>query len=387
MATYRELPSGRIQARVFHDGTYKSIGTFETKKEAEIKAGEAERRIYYGEGFIDRDMPLQVVIDEWFDEKAGTIKDRTKTSLEAIKRLHIEPFFGKKKLFKLRRKDVVDWVTHYRNLKNKDGTPKFAYNTRLNILATLKDIFNYAIYDMEILSKSPAGRVSVPRNDVDTKKVIKYYNLNDLETLLDFLKDYEPDRYKEYRLHYTLLYFLSRTGLRIGEALGLTWGDFDGERIDVNKQASRDDKNNLSIISPKTLSSYRSIRIDEETSQLLRDFRRIQNKMILKHDNFHRNKHMAIFQNHDGTHLIPSTIRNSLRRYCNMCGIEYKALHAFRHSHAIISLEAGASLLYISRRLGHGTIKTTADTYLDITNQFEEDELHKISNVFNRNMA
>jgi integrase len=65
-------------------------------------------------------------------------------------------------------------------------------------------------------------------------------------------------------------------------------------------------------------------------------------------------------------------------------GVEYKGTHAFRHTHAVLSTEAGADLLYLSRRLvGHGTIKTTADTYLDVTPQYESHELEKITNYLN----
>ncbi|WP_253073870.1 hypothetical protein [Sutcliffiella rhizosphaerae] len=34
---------------------------------------------------------------------------------------------------------------------------------------------------------------------------------------------------------------------------------------------------------------------------------------------------------------------------------------------------------FVSKRLGHKTIKTTADTYLDITEKIEEDELKKFA--------
>ncbi|RKQ25388.1 hypothetical protein D3797_004640 [Bacillus subtilis] len=39
--------------------------------------------------------------------------------------------------------------------------------------------------------------------------------------------------------------------------------------------------------------------------------------------------------------------------------------------------EPGASLKYVSNRLGHKSINTTADTYFDITKKIKEDELQK----------
>jgi len=47
--------------------------------------------------------------------------------------------------------------------------------------------------------------------------------------------------------------------------------------------------------------------------------------------------------------------------------------------HTLFFLESGTSIKFVSNRLGHKTIKTTADTYLDITEKIEEDELKKFA--------
>ncbi|MGG0237189.1 tyrosine-type recombinase/integrase [Bacillus rhizoplanae] len=86
-----------------------------------------------------------------------------------------------------------------------------------------------------------------------------------------------------------------------------------------------------------------------------------------------------MFQNCHGHYLTPSTVRDSIRDYCKKAGAEYKGTHGFRHTHAVLSLEAGARIKFVSQRLGHKTIKTTADTYLDITEKIEEDELQKFA--------
>ena len=388
MASYREMPGGRWQARVYRNGRYESIGTFKTKKEAEIKAGEVERQIYYNETLTDRRMVFQVVIDDWFKLKSETVKGPTLEQLEVIKRLHIEPFFGKSRLFQITRNDIVEWVKHYEQEKDKDGEPKYTYGTRLKYLVTLKDVFNHAIHIMEVLHKSPAAKVQVPvRGQVSIKKDVKFYKLTELDMLLEFLGEYEPPRYKEYQVYYVLVYFLSRTGLRISEALALRWGDIEGNRVEINKQTSRNDNNDLTISTLKTVSSYRNIEIDEETVELLAWFRRVQQKMILKHKEFKRNKDMIIFQTYNGNYMTPSTVRETLQGHCLNAGVEYKGTHAFRHTHAVLGLEAGADLVYISRRLGHGSIKTTADTYLDITPQYESNELNKIATHLNANVA
>ncbi|TQR99096.1 tyrosine-type recombinase/integrase [Paenibacillus ottowii] len=58
--------------------------------------------------------------------------------------------------------------------------------------------------------------------------------------------------------------------------------------------------------------------------------------------------------------------------------------HAFRHTHAVLLLESGATIKFVSKRLGHKTIKTTAVTYLDITEKIKEDELKKFASYTKR---
>jgi integrase len=64
--------------------------------------------------------------------------------------------------------------------------------------------------------------------------------------------------------------------------------------------------------------------------------------------------------------------------------VYYKGTHGFRHTHAVLLLESGVSLVFASKRLGHKTIKTTADTYLDITKKIEEDEPKKFASYTKR---
>lgn len=54
------------------------------------------------------------------------------------------------------------------------------------------------------------------------------------------------------------MYFLSKTGLRISEALALRWSDIDGDKITINKQTSRDDNNKVKLTTLKNSSSYRT---------------------------------------------------------------------------------------------------------------------------------
>ena len=386
IATFRKLKSGKWQARVSKEGKEFSIGTFRTKKEAEIEAGKVEERIYYGQTLNDRNMLFDEIANEWLHEhKKATVKESTFRQLEVIVRLHILPYFKNKRIIRIRRIEVKRWLQKYADMKDDEGNEKYSFGSRLKQLSVLKSIFHYAVHELEALEKNPADRLKVPVQDIiSIKKETKYYDLDDLNTLLDYMKNYKHQRFEEYKIYYMLIYFLSQTGLRISEALALRWTDIKGNKLTVERQTSRDDNNGLKLTTLKNSSSYRTIGLDDEILRELKKFKLKQSELIIREKRFHKNEDGIIFHNYLGNYLTPSTVRDSIKDYCKKAGVEYKGTHGFRHTHAVLLLESGANIKFVSQRLGHKTIKTTADTYLDITEKIEEDELKKFASYTKR---
>lgn len=54
-----------------------------------------------------------------------------------------------------------------------------------------------------------------------------------------------------------------------------------------------------------------------------------------------------------GNYLTPDTVRDMIKLYCELAGVDYKGTHGFRHTHAVLLLEAGESMKFVSQRLGH----------------------------------
>ena len=377
MATFRKLPSGKWQARVSKDGKEFSIGTFRTKKEAEIEAGKVEERIYYGQSLNDRNMLFEEVVEEWLKYKKLDMKPNSYESIERISRIHLLPFFENQRIMKIRRKDIKSWITHYANLDLSHGS-------KCKYLSILKSIFHYAVYDLEVLEKNPCDKLSMPVQDsIEADEEVKYYTLNELEKLLKYMKSKKTQRYGEYQLYYMLMYFLSKTGLRISEALAVRWSDIKDNKLTVERQIKK--INNLKKLDTlKNSSSYRTITLDEDLMKELKKFKIKQNELILKNPHIPKNKDDIVFQNYLGDYLDVRSVRKSFERYCKRIDLEYKGTHVFRHTHAVLLLEAGASIKYVSERLGHKSIKTTSDTYLAVTEKIDQDELNKFT-AYTRN--
>lgn len=385
MANFRKLASGKWQARVHKDGKLVSLGTFRTKKEAEIEAAKVEERKYYGQTINDRNMLFDEVVKDWFEHKKANVKESTFKQIEVIIRNHVLPTFGHKKIMTIHRPEIKRWIATFGEL-DENGNEKYSFGSRLKYLSYIKSIFHYAVHELEVLEKNPADKLKVPVQDsvAIKKEKVKYFSLEELNQLLDFMKTYKHQRFPDYQLYYMLMLFLSKTGLRISEALALRWEDINGDKVTIDKQTSRDDNNNVKLTTLKNSSSYRTIKIDNDLVRELKKFKMKQNELILGNPRFRKNEDSIIFQNYNGHYLTPSTIRETMQDYCKKAGVEYKGTHGFRHTHAVLLLESGTSLKYVSNRLGHKTIKTTADTYLDVTEKIEEDELQKFASYTKR---
>ncbi|WP_031536327.1 MULTISPECIES: tyrosine-type recombinase/integrase [unclassified Bacillus (in: firmicutes)] len=385
MANFRKLPSGKWQARVHKDGKLVSLGTFRTKKEAEIEAAKVEERKYYGQTINDRNMLFDEVVKDWLEHKKANVKESTYTQIEVVIRNHILPTFGHKKIMMIHRPEIKRWIASFGEL-DENGKEKYSFGSRLKYLSHMKSILHYAVHELEVLEKNPADKLRVPVQDsvAIKKEKVKYFSLEELNQLLDFMKAYKHQRFPEYQLYYVLMYFLSKTGLRISEALALRWEDINGDKVTIAKQTSRDDNNNVKLTTLKNSSSYRTIKIDNDLVRELKKFKMKQNELILGNPRFRKNEDGIIFQNYNGHYLTPSIIRETMQDYCKKAGVDYKGTHAFRHTHAVLLVESGARLEFVSNRLGHKTIKTTADTYLDITEKIEEDELQKFASYTKR---
>lgn len=376
MATYRKLPSGNWQARVMIDGKYKPIGTFKTKKQAEVEANKIEEKLYYGQSIDDREMLFSEVVKVWLDYKEANTRQRTYDNAEGNARNHIQPYFGHKKIMSIRKADILNWINIY---AKKD----LEYSTKNKAFDILSEIFSFAVYQLEVISFNPCSRLKIGKETVKKKR--KYYNLEELNLFLDYMEQHKPHKHKEYRPDYVLFFLMSRTGLRIAEALALEWRDLNGDRLTIDRQVYKD-KNNKDIVSPlKTAASYRTVKLDKEILAELNQFKLAQKKSALKYNSFTLSEEGIMFQNQFGGYKTYSGIKANLGIHCDNAGVEYKGTHSFRHTHAVLSLEAGATLEYVSARLGHESIDITSKEYSDVTPKIERDELEKVGSYMARN--
>lgn len=64
-------------------------------------------------------------------------------------------------------------------------------------------------------------------------------------------------------------------------------------------------------------------------------------------------------------------------RILKRIGLPAMPIHSLRHTHAVLLLEAGNDMKYVQERLGHGSMRITADTYTHISKKINESSMEK----------
>ncbi len=160
----------------------------------------------------------------------------------------------------------------------------------------------------------------------------------------------------------TFLEMCVATGCRRGEVLALRWSDIRNNKVFVDRSLCQT-RDGLVYKTTKT-EEPRDIALPPGTAGVLEAHRLRQDQFRLQFGPDYRADLDLIFANPDGTELKPDSISATVSRICRRLGLpKGSSLHTVRHSHASILLEKGVALTTVSERMGHSSVRTTADIY------------------------
>lgn len=320
---------------------------FETRGEARI--AEAKAITDAEEGLIDEENPtFKFVADEYMEWYERRRKKSSYRKLRNIMDVHLIPEFGKKKINNIRNRDI----TRFQN-KLID---KLAIATAKRIHAALSAVFNYAI--KQEYSRSNPARV-VGNIDMEENKRVDYWILEEFKQFMAHVDD---------QLLYTFFMTLYYSGMRKGEALALTWKDIDFEENEINIDKTVYSRN---VTSPKNSSSVRIIGMPKHVMNLLAELK-LKNKPKLNYVVFGKFK----------DHISEATIDRRFREYVEKSKVQKIRIHDFRHSHASYLINMGTIPSLVAKRLGHGDVGTTLNTYSHLYPTTEKETVSQMEDDF-----
>jgi integrase len=108
----------------------------------------------------------------------------------------------------------------------------------------------------------------------------------------------------------------------------------------------------------------RDVKVPASALTALEEHRKRQNEFRQQFGSEYRADLDLIFANPDGTPLRPNSVSSVVSLLFRRLGLPKGAsLHSLRHSHGSHLLADGVPLPVVSERLGHSSMRTTADVY------------------------
>jgi len=153
-------------------------------------------------------------------------------------------------------------------------------------------------------------------------------------------------------------------GARRGEVLALRWLDIVDGRALIARSLSQT-KNGLEFKGTKT-DEPRVAKIPEETLPKLEAHRKRQDEFRRQFGPDYRSDLDLIFANPDGSPLRPDSVSATVSALFKRLKIPRPkggALHLLRHTMASQMLDSGVPLPVVAKRLGHSSVRVTADVY------------------------
>lgn len=345
-------------------------GGFTTKHDANVYLSQAVIKLQNNQ-YIDSTSHVsktyQEVYEEWLLQYKNTVRESTFFKTQSMFKNNILPIFSNLRINSITTPFIQDnankWFAKYKNYKK-------IINYNFSVLA-------YALR-MGYIHVNHKDRFVMPKKiRVRKDESMSYYTKDELIELLEYIKQ---DTSIEWLSFFRLLSF---TGMRKGECLALTWNDIDftNQTVTVNKTLAVGMNSKQIVQPPKTLESYRTITLDDNTVLWLKKWKIEQAKALLKFGHNAMSENQLVYCQCSKNKMYclgkPATM---LKQVCKKHNFKIINIHGFRHTHASLLFESGATMEVVRDRLGHTDIQTTINIYTHVTQKSRDKTAQNFAN-------
>ena len=356
VASYRQRGKNKLWDYRIFDKKGKVIATnsgFKTKREAMNEAQEKERKLFQSNytARFDSKSTLFDLWQDWYDlvilpsEKSKSTKQgyyfRGKT---------MEKIFSDMPAVEITHKEYQTRLNEYGEKVTKEHVG------RLN--ADIRTVIKFSKRSGIVMNDFTDGVkiFGLAGKDIEDKYI---HSISNYKDLLSHLRS--KFNYRESIMPY-LLYFLFKTGFRVGEGMAVCWSDIDFENkmIRTYRRFSGDRQ---VFTPPKTKTSIREIPVDDKLLQVLKELKEEQSMVL--YDRKDLNKEDLVF--YDRRYKIPTNA--GLNKYLRVClselgiGSQEMSATSGRHTYGSYLLAKGVDIWVVAKLMGHKDIQQLIKTY------------------------
>jgi len=313
--------------------------------------------------------------------KRSTIKD-----YRSCLRSRLQPLLGEKRITEITSRDVKALKATLEAECNRQGRRRGQKLSRRNVekhLRVLSAVLGAAV-DEELIPINPVSTIgkgkarSSRERHAEEKRRVDALSETELATLLETAQMYAIQRggktVHPFRKHADYLLTLADSGLRVGEALALQWGDVNwrADYVHVRRAYTCD-----TLDVPKS-GRDRKVYLTRRLKDAL-----WQRYQLQRRDRFGNvsaldpEQHAAVEAERDAALMMAWVfcdgtgglidLDNLRRRFwyplLTVAQLKCYRLHDLRHTYASRLLSRGANVKFIQQQLGHSSLKMTLDTY------------------------
>lgn len=325
---------------------------------AERKAKEEEERLAAEAEAAKVRTVRQYVEQVYMPEKVVSLAENTRTSYQGNFDNWIFPAIGEIVMGEVTSSEIKALLLDMQAKGKAHGTCVKVYNI-------LSDLFKTAYIDEKIQS-NPMSRVKrpAPRKDEIKSTEAEAYTVEEMRYILKCL-DAEPLKWRAF------VRLLIDTGVRRGEACGLTWPnvDFKNNTITIAGNLCYTPDKGVYMDTPKN-GKTRTIGVDPEVMLLLKHLRAEQASTALSR--------FVFTQDGSAEPMHPQSPTRYLKKFAKRNDIENLHPHKLRHSFASIAITNGADIASVSEKLGHSDKAVTLRMYTHA----DQESINRASNIF-----
>lgn len=325
---------GKIQIATVDGKTKYKYVYRRTPKEVRDKL--AELRVDLGAGVdLSADRRLSFWIDRWITRTEQTQEDHWHAQCEARATFWRDQL-GEKDVGKITTADLEDVLLQLVRCNPRTGKPS-AKKTMIEYRNVIMRVFAFIVQN-RVITFDPAQYLTVPKGGKKTQRNA----ITDAQIAAIRATPHETQ---------LLCLIMIYAGLRLGEAVALTWSDVNlqDRTISVNKSYEFYTRQ---MKDPKTAAGVRTVPIPEVLAAALEAAPRTA----------------LLVSPYHGRIWTDGEWKSQLENYSKILGFEVKA-HSLRHTYCTLLYEAGVDVLTAKEFMGHADVTTTMGIYTHLRDQ------------------